>query len=256
MLQLEELKQALLAQQPKIQDLREALGCDRLLEEKKKLDEEAASPDFWNDMENTRRVLKEQKVVNEKLDSYNSLVSMFEDAQTMVELAGEEEFGSEEEQEAFLRDIRDNLKEIDARIEEEKLSALLSGEFDSNNAILTFHAGAGGTEAQDWVQMLYRMYARWSERHHFKVKVLDYLAGEEAGIKSASILITGTNAYGFLKSEKGVHRLVRISPFDASGRRHTSFSAVEVIPDIPDDSADFEIKPEDYEMQVFRSSGA
>ena len=148
MLQLEELKQALLAQQPKIQDLREALGCDKLLEEKKKLDEEAASPDFWNDMENTRRVLKEQKVVNEKLDSYNSLVSMFEDAQTMVELAGEEEFGSEEEQEAFLRDIRDNLKEIDARIEEEKLSALLSGEFDSNNAILTFHAGAGGTEAQ------------------------------------------------------------------------------------------------------------
>ena len=179
MLKLEELKQALLAQQPKIQDLREALGCDRLLEEKKKLDEAAASPDFWNDMENTRRVLKEQKVVNEKLDSYNSLVSMFEDAQTMVELAGEEEFGSEEEQEAFLRDIRDNLKEIDARIEEEKLSALLSGEFDSNNAILTFHAGAGGTEAQDWVQMLYRMYARWSERHHFKVKVLDYLAGEE-----------------------------------------------------------------------------
>ena len=224
MLQLEELKQALLAQQPKIQDLREALGCDRLLEEKKKLDEEAASPDFWNDMENTRRVLKEQKVVNEKLDSYNSLVSMFEDAQTMVELAGEEEFGSEEEQEAFLRDIRDNLKEIDARIEEEKLSALLSGEFDSNNAILTFHAGAGGTEAQDWVQMLYRMYARWSERHHFKVKVLDYLAGEEAGIKSASILITGTNAYGFLKSENGVHRLVRISPFDASGRRQTSFA--------------------------------
>lgn len=144
MLQLEELKQTLLAQQPKIQDLREALGCDKLLEEKKKLDEEAARPDFWNDIENTRRVLKEQKVVNEKLDSYNSLVSMFEDAQTMVELAGEEEFGSEEEQEAFLRDIRDNLKEIDARIEEEKLSALLSGEFDSNNAILTFHAGAGG----------------------------------------------------------------------------------------------------------------
>ena len=235
MLQLEELKQTLLAQQPKIQDLREALGCDRLLEEKKKLDEEAASPDFWNDMENTRRVLKEQKVVNEKLDSYNSLVSMFEDAQTMVELAGEEEFGSEEEQEAFLRDIRDNLKEIDARIEEEKLSALLSGEFDSNNAILTFHAGAGGTEAQDWVQMLYRMYARWSERHHFKVKVLDYLAGEEAGIKSASILITGTNAYGFLKSENGVHRLVRISPFDASGRRQTSFASLEVMPEIDDD---------------------
>ena len=255
MLQLEELKQTLLAQQPKIQDLREALGCDRLLEEKKKLDEEAARPDFWNDIENTRRVLKEQKVVNEKLDSYNSLVSMFEDAQTMVELAGEEEFGSEEEQEAFLRDIRDNLKEIDARIEEEKLSALLSGEFDSNNAILTFHAGAGGTEAQDWVQMLYRMYARWSERHHFKVKVLDYLAGEEAGIKSASILITGTNAYGFLKSENGVHRLVRISPFDASGRRQTSFASLEVMPEI-DDDYDIEINPADLKIDTYRSGGA
>ena len=255
MLQLEELKQALLAQQPKIQDLREALGCDRLLEEKKKLDEEAASPDFWNDMENTRRVLKEQKVVNEKLDSYNSLVSMFEDAQTMVELASEEEFGSEEEQEAFLRDIRDNLKEIDARIEEEKLSALLYGEFDSNNAILTFHAGAGGTEAQDWVQMLYRMYARWSERHHFKVKVLDYLAGEEAGIKSASILITGTNAYGFLKSENCVHRLVRISPFDASGRRQTSFASLEVMPEI-DDDYDIEINPADLKIDTYRSGGA
>ena len=194
-------------------------------------------------------------MVNEKLDSYNSLVSMFEDAQTMVELAGEEEFGSEEEQEAFLRDIRDSLKEIDARIEEEKLSALLSGEFDSNNAILTFHAGAGGTEAQDWVQMLYRMYARWSERHHFKVKVLDYLAGEEAGIKSASILITGTNAYGFLKSENGVHRLVRISPFDASGRRQTSFASLEVMPEI-DDDYDIEINPADLKIDTYRSGGA
>ena len=192
MLQLEELKQALLAQQPKIQDLREALGCDKLLEEKKKLDEEAASPDFWNDMENTRRVLKEQKVVNEKLDSYNSLVSMFEDAQTMVELAGEEEFGSEEEQEAFLRDIRDNLKEIDARIEEEKLLALLSGEFDSNNAILTFHAGAGGTEAQDWVQMLYRMYARWCGAPRLQgARCWTIWPGRKPGIKSASILIEG-----------------------------------------------------------------
>ena len=247
MLQLEELKQTLLAQQPKIQDLREALGCDKLLEEKKKLDEEAARPDFWNDMENTRRVLKEQKVVNEKLDSYNSLVSMFEDAQTMVELAGEEEFGSEEEQEAFLRDIRDNLKEIDARIEEEKLSALLSGEFDSNNAILTFHAGAGGTEAQDWVQMLYRMYARWAERHGFKVKVLDYLAGEEAGIKSASILIDGHQRLRLFEVRRtGVHRLVRISPFDASGRRHTSFASLEVMPEI-DDDYDIEINPADLQ---------
>ncbi len=255
MLQLEELKQTLLAQQPKIKDLREALGCDKLLEQKKKLDEEAARPDFWNDVENTKRVLKEQKLINEKLGSYQSLVDLYEDAQTMVELASEEEFDSEEEQEAFLSELRDNLRAIDNRIEEEKLSALLSGEFDQNNAILTFHAGAGGTEAQDWVQMLYRMYARWSERHNFKVKVLDYLAGEEAGIKSASILITGTNAYGFLKSENGVHRLVRISPFDASGRRQTSFASLEVMPEI-DDDYDIEINPADLKIDTYRSGGA
>ena len=255
MLQIEELKQELLAQQPKIEYLKEALGYQKLLEQKKQLDEQAAQPDFWNDVENTKKVLKEQKTVNEKVGSYESLVRMYEDAQTMLELAAEEEFDSEEEQESFLQEIRSSLKEIAQRIEEEKLSALLSGEFDQNNAILSFHAGAGGTEAQDWVQMLYRMYARWSERHHFKVKVLDYLAGEEAGIKSASILITGTNAYGFLKSEHGVHRLVRISPFDASGRRQTSFASLEVMPEI-DDDYDIEINPADLKVDTYRSGGA
>lgn len=255
MLQIEELKQELLAQQPKIEYLKEALGYQKLLEQKKQLDEQAAQPDFWNDVENTKKVLKEQKTVNKKVGSYENLVRMYEDAQTMLELAAEEEFDSEEEQESFLQDIRTSLKEIAQRIEEEKLSALLSGEFDQNNAILSFHVGAGGTEAQDWVQMLYRMYARWSERHHFKVKVLDYLAGEEAGIKSASILITGTNAYGFLKSEHGVHRLVRISPFDASGRRQTSFASLEVMPEI-DDDYDIEINPADLKIDTYRSGGA
>lgn len=255
MLQIEELKQELLAQQPKIEYLKEALGYQKLLEQKKQLDKQAAQPDFWNDVENTKKVLKEQKTVNEKVGSYENLVRMYEDAQTMLELAAEEEFDSEEEQESFLQDIRTSLKEIAQRSEEEKLSALLSGEFDQNNAILSFHAGAGGTEAQDWVQMLYQMYARWSERHHFKVKVLDYLAGEEAGIKSASILITGTNAYGFLKSEHGVHRLVRISPFDASGRRQTSFASLEVMPEI-DDDYDIEINPADLKIDTYRSGGA
>ena len=255
MLQIEELKQELLAQQPKIEYLKEALGYQKLLEQKKQLDEQAAQPDFWNDVENTKKVLKEQKTVNEKVGSYENLVRMYEDAQTMLELAAEDEFDSEDEQESFLQDIRTSLKEIAQRIEEEKLSALLSGEFDQNNAILSFHAGAGGTEAQDWVQMLYRMYARWSGRHHFKVKVLDYLAGEEAGIKSASILITGTNAYGFLKSEHGVHRLVRISPFDASGRRQTSFASLEVMPEI-DDDYDIEINPADLKIDTYRSGGA
>lgn len=255
MLQIEDLKQELQAQQPKIDYLKGALGYDQMLQEKKRLDEQAAQPDFWNDVENTKKVLKEQKAVNEKIASYDILVRMYEDAQTMLELAEEESFSDEQEQETFLQEIRQNISEITDKIEEEKLSALLSGEFDANNAILTFHAGAGGTEAQDWVQMLYRMYARWSERHHFKVKVMDYLAGEEAGIKSASILISGTNAYGFLKSEHGVHRLVRISPFDASGRRQTSFASLEVMPEI-DDDYDIEINPADLKVDTYRSGGA
>lgn len=230
MLQIEELKQELLAQQPKIEYLKEALGYQKLLEQKKQLDEQAAQPDFWNDVENTKKVLKEQKTVNEKVGSYENLVRMYEDAQTMLELAAEEEFDSEEEQESFLQDIRTSLKEIAQRIEEEKLSALLSGEFDQNNAILSFHAGAGGTEAQDWVQMLYRMYARWSERHHFKVKVLDYLAGEEAGIKKRLHPDYRNQRLRLFEIGTWVHRLVRISPFDASGRRQTSFASLEVMP--------------------------
>ena len=255
MLQIEELKQELLAQQPKIEYLKEALGYQKLLEQKKQLDEQAAQPDFWNDVENTKKVLKEQKTVNEKVGSYENLVRMYEDAQTMLELAAEEEFDSEEEQESFLQDIRTSLKEIAQRIEEEKLSALLSGEFDQNNAILSFHAGAGGTEAQDWAEMLFRMYNRWGERHGYKVSTLDYLDGDVAGIKSATILVEGENAYGYLKGEMGIHRLVRVSPFDSSGRRHTSFASVEVMPEI-DDDVNVEIREEDIKMDVYRASGA
>ena len=147
------------------------------------------------------------------------------------------------------------LERLDAKVEELRLVTLLNGEYDANNAILTFHAGAGGTEAQDWVEMLYRMYTRFAARHNWTVKVLDYLEGDEAGIKSASILVEGHNAYGFLRSENGVHRLVRVSPFDASGRRHTSFASLEVMPEL-DDAITVEIKPEDIKMEVFRSSGA
>ncbi|MFR4973745.1 MAG: peptide chain release factor 2, partial [Butyricicoccus pullicaecorum] len=146
--------------------------------------------------------------------------------------------------------------ELEESISRQKLQTLLTGEYDKNNALVSFHAGAGGTEAQDWCSMLYRMYTRWAERHGFTYKIMDYQDGEEAGLKSADILIEGENAYGYLKGESGVHRLVRISPFDSSGRRHTSFSAVEVIPEIADDSQDVEINPADIEMQVFRSSGA
>ena len=157
---------------------------------------------------------------------------------------------------SLLPDVTEGYEMLEKEMNERRLAALLSGEYDSNNAILTFHAGAGGTEAQDWTEMLYRMYTRWAERHGYTYQVLDYEAGEEAGIKSATISIEGENAYGYLKSENGVHRLVRVSPFDANARRQTSFSAIEVIPEIADESEDFEIRPEDYEMQVYRSSGA
>ena len=176
--------------------------------------------------------------------------SLCEDLLTICEMA------IEENDESMLEELESGYQELEEGVAEQKLSTLLTGEYDKNNALVSFHAGAGGTEAQDWCEMLYRMYTRWAERHGYTYKIMDYQDGDEAGLKSADILIEGENAYGFLKGESGVHRLVRISPFDASGRRHTSFSAVEVIPDIPDDSADFEIKPEDYEMQVFRSSGA
>ena len=155
----------------------------------------------------------------------------------------------------MLDELKTGYDELETKMEEARLETLLTGEYDGNNALVSFQAGAGGTEAQDWCQMLYRMYTRWAERHGYTYKILDYLDGDEAGLKSASIMIEGANAYGFLKSESGVHRLVRISPFDAAGRRHTSFSAVEVIPEITDD-VEVEIRPEDIEMQVYRSSGA
>ncbi len=160
-----------------------------------------------------------------------------------------------EEDLSLIHEIKSQIKNIINDLESQTISTLLTGEYDSNNAILTFHAGAGGTESQDWVEMLYRMYSRFADRHGYKVKLLDFLDGEEAGLKSASILIEGENSYGYLKGESGVHRLVRISPFDSSGRRHTSFASIEVIPEI-DDKINIEISPDDIQMDVFRASGA
>jgi peptide chain release factor 2 len=166
------------------------------------------------------------------------------------------EMALEENDDSMLDELVAGYDELEQEMEVSRLETLLTGDYDGNNAIVSFQAGAGGTEAQDWAQMLYRMYTRWVEAHGFTYKILDYLDGDEAGIKSASILVEGENAYGFLKSENGVHRLVRISPFDANARRQTSFAAVEVIPEIADDANDVEIRPEDIEMQVYRSSGA
>ena len=182
-------------------------------------------------------------------ENYQKLCSQWDDLMTLCEMA------IEENDDSMLPELQSDFAAFEKKLEETRLGTLLTGEYDANNAILTFHAGAGGTEAQEWTQMLYRMYNMWAERHGYTVKLMDYLDGDEAGIKSATIMIEGENAYGFLKSENGIHRLVRISPFDSSGRRHTSFAAIEVMPEISDDS-EIELRDEDIKMDVYRSSGA
>ena len=249
MLQVEELKLELENLKSQIKDLSEAIGVYKIDEELKKFEKKTAQPDFWNDIENSNKILQKISEIKNKQQKYYKLLSTSNDTSVLIDLA------KEEQDEGLLEEIKINLNLIKTSIEEQRLETLLNGEYDSRNAILTFHAGAGGTEAQDWVEMLYRMYCRWADHHKFKVKTLDYLDGEEAGFKSVSILISGINAYGYLKSEAGVHRLVRISPFDSSGRRHTSFASIEVMPEI-DDDFDVQISPDDIKMDVFRASGA
>ena len=249
MLQFEELMLTLKNVKPDIDDLREALGYDKLSAEVADLEQKAAAPGFWDDMENSQKILKRTASLKGKIAAFDAITSTYDDTMTLIEL------GNEEEELELLEEAQTEVDAIKKSVEELRLTTLLTGEYDSNNAILTFHAGAGGTEAQDWAEMLFRMYNRWGERHGFKVKTIDYLDGDEAGLKSASILIEGTNAYGYLKCEMGVHRLVRISPFDSSGRRHTSFASLEVMPEI-DDDVDVEIRPEDLHIDTYRSSGA
>ena len=214
-----------------------------------RLEEEAAQEGFWNDLTRSQANQKRSKQLQNKLGRYNKLYTQWEDLTTLVEMA------IEEEDESLLPELREGYEALESKLEEARLTTLLSGEYDNSNAILNFHAGAGGTEAQDWAQMLYRMYMHWAERHGFTFKMIDYLDGDEAGIKSAMVVIEGENAYGYLKSEHGVHRLVRVSPFDASGRRQTSFAALEVTPEI-DDSVEVDIRPEDLHVDTYRSSGA
>ena len=249
MLQFDELRLELEGLRPEIDDLAEALGLERMRNEIAELDTKASMPGFWDDAQNSQKILQRSSSLKDKIAAYEKLTAAYDDTMALIEL------GNEEGDESLLPEAKDELKNIRESLETQRLSTLLNGEYDNKNAILTFHAGAGGTEAQDWAEMLYRMYCRWGERHNFKVSTLDYLDGEEAGLKSASILIEGENAYGFLKSESGVHRLVRVSPFDASGRRHTSFSSLEVMPEI-DDTIEIEIDPADIKMDVYRASGA
>lgn len=249
MLQFEELRLELEALEPEIKELSGALGLDRMKMEIEQLEQRAAQPGFWDDVENSQKILQKTGTLKNKVAAYDDLVSAYDDTLALIELANEEEDLS------LLEEAQQELARVKGEYEKQRLQTLLTGEYDSKNAILTFHAGAGGTEAQDWAEMLYRMYTRWAERHDFKVKEVDYLDGEEAGLKSAVLLIEGENAYGYLKSESGVHRLVRVSPFDSSGRRHTSFASIEVMPEI-DNTIDVEIKPEDVKMDVYRASGA
>lgn len=249
MIILDDLKTELVSYRKDINELSEVLNISQAKETIKKLQSQMEEPNFWDDLDNSQKIVQQSKTLQNKVEHFNQLQTKLEDIITMIELS------IEEQDDSMVDEVTTEVKSFKTELEDIKLSTLLSGEYDTKNAILTFHAGAGGTEAQDWAEMLYRMYNRWAERHNFSVKLLDYLDGDEAGLKSASILVEGENAYGFLKSEAGVHRLVRISPFDASGRRHTSFSAVEVMPEI-DDTIEIDIRPEDLKVDTYRSSGA
>jgi len=249
MIEFDEYKQKLTALKPKLDALSVSLNLEAEAEELDRLHAQIDAPGFWDDQTVSQKVMKRARQLEAKAERYRAMQGAWEDLLTICEMALEENDAS------MLDELAEGYRKLTDDMESARLETLLSGEYDGSNALLSFHAGAGGTEAQDWCQMLYRMYTRWAERHGFSYRILDYLDGDEAGLKSAELLIEGQNAYGFLKSESGVHRLVRISPFDASGRRHTSFSAVEVIPEIPDD-VEVDIRPEELEMQVYRSSGA
>ncbi len=249
-IEFDEYKVKLENMEPKLTALGESLGLESAREELERLHAMAASEGFWNDAANSQKVTKQIRLLETKIASFEKMCADREDMLVLCEMA------IEEDDDSMLPELEEGYAALEQEMEEARLETLLTGEYDGNNALMSFHAGAGGTEAQDWCQMLYRMYTRWAERHGFTYKIMDYLEGDEAGLKSADILIEGPNAYGFLKGENGVHRLVRVSPFDSNARRQTSFAAIEVIPEIDDDANDVEIRPEDIEMQVYRSSGA
>ena len=248
-IQLEEALHTLTDLREEVKELGSTLHIESLERELENLEAQTSEGDFWNDAARSGRILKEIKGRKSTVTSYRNLERDVEDAITLAEM------GIEESDEEIAAEVESELDRIRSEAERIRIDVILSGEYDHNNALVSFHPGAGGTEAQDWALMLYRMYNRWAERHGFTVKLLDWLDGDEAGLKSATILVEGNNAYGYLKSENGVHRLVRVSPFDASGRRHTSFASVEVIPEL-DDSVNIEINDADIEVTAHRSSGA
>lgn len=249
LVELDQFKVTLAAQEQPLQEVKAALDLagkkNRIAELEKTMEE----PSFWEDADKATRTMQELKNLKATVETCEGLETQYDDIQTLIEMA------YEENDESLVEEIGGSLEEFQNKLEEIRISTLLSGEYDKDNAILTIHAGAGGTESCDWAGMLYRMYTRWAEKKGFAVEVLDYLDGEEAGVKSVTIQINGENAYGYLKSEKGVHRLVRISPFNAAGKRQTSFVSCDVMPDIEED-IDIEIRDEDIRIDTYRSSGA
>ena len=246
---LEDLKPTLNDLGEKLDQMRISLEIPAKEEKIAELEYKMSEPSFWDDAAAAQKLNQELAALKGGVDTYRDLMAKYEDAETLYEM------GIEESDPSMEGDIRAELTLIAEGLETLRLEVLLSGEYDANDAILTLHAGAGGTEAQDWTQMLLRMYGRWAERHGFTVDTADLQPGEEAGVKSATLFIKGHNAYGFLKSEKGVHRLVRISPFDSQARRHTSFSACDVMPEI-DDAVEVPINMDDVRVDYFRASGA
>ena len=229
-----------------LEEIGKSLNIEELKDNIESLNSKTETVDFWNDQVSAQKVLKELKVLRQKLGQYEGLKEDLDDVFVMMELANEGE---------PMEELPNTLAKLEKGMEQFKLETLLSGDYDSNNAIISLHPGAGGTESNDWAEMLLRMYTRWAESKNYKVKTLDLQPGDVAGIKSVTLLIEGINAYGYLKTERGVHRLVRISPFDSSGRRHTSFASLDVSPEV-DDSVEVEINPEDLRVDTYRASGA
>lgn len=249
MLELEENFKFLNELKLKLDEIKESMKIDSLKNELKELENKSLEPNFWENAENSSKIFSKIKTLQKKIKLYEDLLSEISNLIEMNKLL-EIEMDNE-----LLNELISNSKKVKEKLEKLEIQTLFSGKYDSNNAIITLHPGAGGTESQDWVQMLYRMYAKWASSNGFLLKELDYLDGDEAGIKSVTALISGDNAYGYLKGEMGVHRLVRISPFDSGGRRHTSFASVEVLPEITDD-IEIEINLDDLRIDTYRASGA
>ncbi|MGI6034259.1 MAG: peptide chain release factor 2 [Limnochordia bacterium] len=245
----EEVQEKLAEVARQLEEMRAYLDLDQKRSQLAQLEGEMARPGFWDDQEQARKVIAQVKHLKDRLTDWDELYGRYEDVAVLLELV------DEEPEEELCQELKAETNKLVRQAERVELATLLSGPYDANNALLSIHPGAGGTESQDWASMLVRMYTRWAEEQGMELEVLDFLPGDEAGVKSATLLVKGINAYGYLRAEKGVHRLVRISPFDSSGRRHTSFASVDVIPEI-DDDVDVDLNPNDLKIDTYRASGA